>query len=448
MVTRLPDSGLAPTPVDSTKSPHTPGSSPAQVGESTSLPLTAARQLDILQLQDRQAVLARVAQLLTSGNGLPEQAILDIKGRSLTVMTMMGETSLEAGDWVKLMRAGNELQLLGKLAPAPEARIAQALAQRLPWQQRLDVGLSELNAVLTNFAKATVAGPAGREPLPMAVREAILQLVNQLPSSESLGNAVPGKVEATAARIKSWIVESGVFAEARIVRTPEAPLADLKLALGRIVSSLLAQQGADTAAFNRYTPLVSQELVQAPLQFPNAFVPPAATSSREPMDAGQMLRLLAGMLNRITVNQLHSQVLTNRTAAEAPVPATLLLELPWLNPQGEPRVAQLRIDHDRQGPEQKDSARKPKVAEWRFSLSLDLDDAGPVFFEVALREAQISARVWAEQQATLRQVQSQMGTLRTRLSELGLDVVDLECRRGSPQAATTRLEQRLVDTRA
>ncbi|MDX1635836.1 MAG: flagellar hook-length control protein FliK [Marinobacter sp.] len=462
MVTKLPDSGQTPPPVEGVKNLRPPAAAATVRADPAPSQLSPAQQLDMLQLQNRETVLARVAQVLNSAQGQAAEAVLDIRGRSLLIQPAVGETPLAQGDWVKVMRAGNELQLLGKLAGAPEARIAQALAQRLPWQQRLDTGLAQLVNALGAATGSAPGSFAGRAPLPTAVTEAIQQLVSQLPSGKSLTTALPpgaatgpaastapgADPEALVARIKAWISDSGNFAESRVARAADMPLADLKLALGRIVASLLAQQGGDAGQFNRYTPLVSHELVQAPLQFPNPLPSPPPVTGREPMEAGQMLRLLAGMLNRISVNQLHSQALTNRVTAEGPAPATWLVELPWVNPQGEPRLAQLRLEHDRAGEEGGKSRRAPAVAEWRFSLALDLDDSGSVFFEVSLRDVQVSARVWAEQQDTLKRVQEELTGLRTRLSDLGLDVVDLECRRGTPQGSATRLEQRLVDTRA
>ncbi len=460
MVTKLPDSGQTPPPAEGLKNLRPPSGASGPQADIATGQASPSRQLDLLQLQNRETVLARVAQVLNNAQGQASQAVLDIRGSSLLVQPAVGETPLAQGDWVKVMRAGNELQLMGKLAGAPEARIAQALAQRLPWQQRLDTGLAQLANALG--AAASPASLPGRSPLPASVTQAIQQLISQLPSGSSLTAgargtaAAPGgsggsagmEPAALAARIKTWLSESGSFAENRVARAPEAAITDLKLALGRVVASLLAQQGGDASQFNRYTPLVSHELVQAPLQFPNPLPSPPPVTGREPMEAGQMLRLLAGMLNRISVNQLHSQALTNRVTADGPAPATLLVELPWLNPQGEPRLAQLRLEHER--PEQdKDQTRKTsRVAEWRFSLALDLDESGSVFFEVSLRDVQVSARVWAEQQDTLRRAKDELTGLRSRLSELGLEVVDLECRRGTPQGSATRLEQRLVDIRA
>lgn len=459
MVTKLPDSGQNPVPAEGLKNLRPPAAAEAGRAAPADAQLSPAQQLDLLQLRNRETVLARVAQILNNPQGQPGQAVLDIRGRSLLVQPLVGETPLVQGDWVKVMRAGNELQLMGKLASAPESRIAQALAQRLPWQQRLDTGLAELVNALNSSTRSRTSPLAGQSPLPAAAIDAIRQLVSQLPSSTGLSKgpatasgpataAAGMEPDALAVRIKAWLSESGSFAENRVARAPDAPLADLKLALGRIVASLLVQQGGDSAQFNRYTPLVSHELVQAPLQFPNPLPSPPPASGREPMEAGQMLRLLAGMLNRISVNQLHSQALTNRVTAEGPAPTTWLIDLPWLNPQGEPRLAQLRLEQD-QPREESDGPRKTgRVAEWRFSLALDLDESGAVFFEVSLRDIQVSARVWAEQQDTLRRVQEELAGLRSRFSELGLEVVDLECRRGSPQGSTTRLEQRLVDIRA
>ncbi|MFC6684629.1 flagellar hook-length control protein FliK [Marinobacter koreensis] len=155
------------------------------------------------------------------------------------------------------------------------------------------------------------------------------------------------------------------------------------------------------------------------------------------------------MLNRITVNQLHSQVLTTRAGGETGAPtSTMLLELPWLNAQQEPRVAQLRIEqNDREGSEA-DSARKRTVSEWRLNLVIDLDEAGPLHFDVAISQTSVGAKVWAERQSTLRQVNEQLPTLRKSLSDLGLEVTELESRLGKPRQTETRLEHRLVDTRA
>ena len=145
-----------------------------------------------------ESLLARVTEVIQRQNGGAE-LLLDIRGKPLQVQASIGETKLQAGDWIKVLRAGNELQLMGKLAAAPEVSLAQAST--------------------------------------------------------------------------------------------------------------------------------------------------ASSAREEPPNAGQLLRILAGMLNRITVNQLHTQVLNARGGTDAGAPTnTLLLELPWMNPQQQPKLAQLRIE--------------------------------------------------------------------------------------------------------
>lgn len=447
---KLPNGNPTPPPTGDQPRPlaSTAGREPQQATTAVS----ARQQLDQLKVANRETLLARVAEVINRQSGAGAQLLLEVRGRTLPVQAAVGETALEPGDWVKIMRAGNELQLLGKLAPAQEAGIARALAQRLPWQQSIDAGLVRILASLAQGMRPDAGGSAPPsalkpQPLPAPVRQAIEQLLSRLPVSTNL--ATPGTSNEAGQQVRQWIAESGLFAEARLAQSRDPALPDLKLALARIITTLLTQQGNGPEQFNRLTALATPALIQAPLQFPNALAPPPPQSATEPATVGQMLRLLAGMLNRITVNQLHSQVLSTRTTADAPAPTTtLLLELPWVTPQNEPRLAQLRIEHERQDEGSAGTKRAAGIAEWRLSLAMDLDDAGPVHFDVALRQQQVSARVWAEKQATLAHVQQSLPSLRQSLSELGLEVTDLECRRGNPKGATTRLEHRLVDTRA
>ncbi|MDL0430044.1 flagellar hook-length control protein FliK [Marinobacter sp. TBZ242] len=414
---------------------------------------SARAQLDQLKLANRETTLARVAEVINRQSSGGTQLLLDIRGQSLTIQAAIGKTSLETGDWVKVMRAGNELQLMGKLAQAPEAGIARALAQRLPWQQSIDAGLAKLLTTLTQGLKQDPSPgqlPSSRpaQPLPEAARQAIEQIVARLPSGTTLSPGA-GSQAATPQQVRQWLAESGLFAESRLAQTPASQLPDLKLALGRVITALLAQQGSTPEQFNRLTPIPTPELMQAPLQFPQPLTTPQAPSDGEPPSVGQMLRLLAGMLNRITVNQLHSQALTARGGGDAPAPtSTLLLDLPWLTPQNEPRLAQMRIEQYQEDKGSEGKSPAQATTEWRLSLTMDLDEAGPLHFDVALRHQAVSARVWAEKQSTLRRVNQELPTLRQSLTDLGLEVTDLECRRGTPQTNITRLEHRLVDTRA
>ena len=340
---KLPANPPQPTP---------PASAP--VPAPTKAPALSAQQvLNQLQLGRNESLLARVTEVIQRQGGGAE-LLLDIRGKPLQVQASIGETRLQPGDWIKVLRAGNELQLMGKLAAAPEVSLAQALVQRMPWQQSLDSGLARLMAGLQQGVKtdtapgqlpSQAASGGASQPLPPAARQALEQLFARLPASSQLA---PGAGQQTTAvqQVQQWLSESGLFAEARLAATPSAALPDLKLAIGRVITALLAQQGQGPEHFNRLTPLASPELIQAPLQFPGALAMAQTsngTSAREePPNVGQLLRILAGMLNRITVNQLHTQVLNARAGADAGAPTnTLLLELPWINPQQQPKLAQV-----------------------------------------------------------------------------------------------------------
>ncbi len=417
------------------------------------LALSAQQQLTQIKLANRETALARVAEVLQQKGG-GHELILELKGRSLAVAVGNRPPDLTAGDLIKVRRAGNELQLLGKLAPNQEAGIARALAQRLPWQQNLQAGLAQLLTSLTTGLKpqpqpGQPPSSSSVQPLPAAARQALEGLTSRLPTASSLLPGA-GKSDGSAALVKQWLAESGMFAESRLLQTtPGQPApTDFKLALARIVTALLASQGQAPETFNRLTPLASPDLMHAPLQFPRLSTTPAQGSA-EPASVAQTLRMLAGMLNRITVNQLHSQTLTARAGAEPGTPATtMLIEIPWLTPQQEPRMAQLRMEQYPQGGDTRNRPERASVSEWRLSLAMDLDQAGPLHFEVAYRHPSVSAQIWAEKQSTLRQVHQELPLLRQSLTDIGLDVADLECRRGSPQQAQTRLEHRLVDTKA
>ncbi|MBU2955278.1 flagellar hook-length control protein FliK [Marinobacter sp. F3R08] len=451
---KLP-SGQQPPTLPTQPAPQTSGPASTTEAGRESVTTSARQLLDQLQLSNRESALARVAEIINRQGGGSTDVLLDLRGKPLLVQAAVGKTELAPGDWVKVMRAGNELQLMGKLAPAPEAGIARALAQRLPWQQTLDAGLAKLMGTLTQGLKqdplpGQLPSSSEARPLPEAARQTIEQLVARLPSGTSLTPG-SGSQDTTPQQVRQWLSESGLFAESRLARTPDSQLPDLKLALGRVITALLAQQGSSPEHFNRLTPIATPELMQAPLQFPQPLATPQARAEGEAPSAGQMLRLLAGMLNRITVNQLHSQVLTTRGGGDAagPAPASaLMIDLPWLTPQNEPRLAQVRIEQYVEDKESERESPTTATAEWRLSLSMDLDEAGPLHFDVALRQQSVSARVWAEKQTTLRQVNQELPALRQSLTELGLDVTDLDCRRGTPQSSVTRLEHRLVDTRA
>jgi len=451
----------------------TPPPPPPQNDSGRSGPAEPARLLDQLKLELGGSTMARVMARLESAGSQQGNLLLELNGQPLKVAS---DTALNPGQWVRVQRAGNQLRLIEVLQPgnpssrseaSPTAELAalvQALAARLPYQHRLDTGLQQLISLLRsrpgNSAPGPVTEPTPRMPASLDsgqtedVRSALEKLVQTLPRSRTLARMAEQPHPEQA--VKNLLMRSGHFTEAqlaeRILHETARPLppADLKLALFEVIKAVTRdpEPAQVMTALKALRPAVSQDLVQAPLQFPLAPV----NHQQQPLhlddkSGGEVLKLLLGMLNRISVNQLHAQTITQQAAPDATPAHTWMVEIPWLNPQEQPRTVQLRIERRSQD---ETAARKDRkrIIQWRLNLSLDLDGLGPVHFELALQNRHLDTRVWAEKPATVKVLESQSDRLRERLNQLDLEAVTVECRRGQPAQRRTQLEQRLVDIKA
>ncbi|MDX5299150.1 MAG: flagellar hook-length control protein FliK, partial [Gammaproteobacteria bacterium] len=340
--------------------------------------------------------------------------------------------------------------------------LTRILAGVLPWQYRLDQGLNQLQQALpalapppTTLNAASAGTPsASAAPEALGIRQAQTLLntfLQRLPDSTTLSQWAR-QADGGSTAIRQWLQNSGLFAEANLLRADTtATQADLKLVLNRMLQPLLGlvSQGNDPLnALQRFKPMTSPELLLNPLQFPQpallGHLPTAAP--REELQVGDLLRLLAGMLNRITAQQLQSQLATPQTPND-PAPAQQwLLDLPWVDPRGETRVMQMRVERD--DTEERDANGKRRVRQWRLQLALQLDGLGPVLFDLTLQAGALSTRIWAENAQALPRIQAALPELETHLHRLGLEVTRLECRQGHPSTPRTRLEHRLLDIRA
>ena len=98
-------------PPGNTGVPPLPGvtSRPAEARRTAEV--DGARILDQLRIGHRETVLARVAEVSRQGQA-PAELRLDIRGQTLGVQAAVGQTELTPGDWIRVLRSGNELQLL------------------------------------------------------------------------------------------------------------------------------------------------------------------------------------------------------------------------------------------------------------------------------------------------------------------------------------------------
>ncbi|MDX1589333.1 MAG: flagellar hook-length control protein FliK [Oleiphilaceae bacterium] len=435
--------------------------------------LSSAQMLDRLQLNEGDSRLARL--LVRNGDSAQGgRALLEISGQRLPVQT---DGRIPAGDLIRVLRAGNELRLMALPEPPQRSTLSQALAQKLPFQQDLQSGfnrllqgasqpqlreaLSQLLAMLPSQASLS---RGGLTPTTQATGGAPLQGGNAGRDNPltNLSGGPQNNQGSSVGIIRQWLSGSGIFSEARLATAApgETLPPDLKQALLTAARHLLGDgrqpaSATDTASQLRsLTPEASVQLQQGgQLQFPTpAPAPTAQGAGREPMGVGEALRLLAGMLNRISVNQLHSQVLSGGGggAQEAATPAqSLLMELPWLNTQGEARTVQLRLDQRQQKQEEEEGGGEAgSQTQWRLNLALDLDGLGPLYFDLRLQQRQLDTRIWAERPVALGLVESTTEALAERLRRLELTVPPIACHLGKPVQLKTRLSQQLIDERA
>src|SRR5690625_5160486 len=107
------------------KLPHgnpTPSQSAQRPGATAEAgPPRSARPLQQLLLENRQAVVARVAEMMTERS--QPQAVLEVRGQRITVELPANGPELRVGDLIRLMRDGPSLTLLDKLPPTAEAQL-------------------------------------------------------------------------------------------------------------------------------------------------------------------------------------------------------------------------------------------------------------------------------------------------------------------------------------
>jgi len=443
---------------------------------------SAARTLDRLGINEGEARLARILST-TDGAGARDgggsRLMLEINGQQLPVRS---DRALPAGELIRVLRTENELRLMDLPETPQRSVLSQALARKMPFQQSLGEGLNQLIA-------------AASEPsTPQNLRNTINQLLETLPRPQQptqlrisgpvqmpAGNAPAPQSPAqgpivssqssnsglTGQQVREWLSNSGTFREASLATAGQQGSApggseDLKGRMIRMAMQLAQTELGGRASSEQISSHIrsaealagSQSLHSGQLQFP---MPPqnnttaSAGAARESGNAGETLRLLAGMINRITVNQLHSQALSTQSGGDTTAAnQTWVVEIPWVTANGEAKTLQTRIEERLPGEEGGDTEGEEGAMErdWRLTLALDLEKLGPVYFDLSLKGRRLTPRVWAEQRHTARLVEQTSDRLEVALSRLDLEVTPVECHLGRPLALKTQLSQHLVDERA
>jgi len=164
---------------------------------------------------------------------------------------------------------------------------------------------------------------------------------------------------------------------------------------------------------------------------------------------GQLLKLIAGMLNRIQFNQLNSLYQSHSNSNESSTTQSWFFELPIASPNNQLTTFDVRIDkkEDTQKQEQEQNDASQEV-QWKLALSFKFEQLGAIYVQVTLSPPIIASTIWADRPETLALINREKPHFQSKLAELGLEVGDISCKRGQPKQDKTRLDRNLVDIKA
>ena len=241
------------------------------------------------------------------------------------------------------------------------------------------------------------------------VRQWARLLQQQLPALPSTANGVhhwlsqlpTGEQLTRPERVKQAVGQSGPFLEAALSRGA-VPEGDLKLALLRLKALL--------------TPLVTGAAGRG-------HASPAA--DRGAGGRSPALGNLAGLLHETESRIGRIQASQSQAVTQAGEPGwSLNLEIPFLFKE---RLESLRLGMRHAGGEEENEGPG-----WRFSLSLDLEELGPLTARLSAQGQRVGVAIWAERETTLGLVQGHLDELEAMLRRSGFEPGRLDCYPGTP----------------
>ncbi|PPS61212.1 flagellar hook-length control protein FliK [Pseudomonas sp. BRM28] len=450
------------------------------VQTSASQPLPQGSELTVsqpnagnLSITVQQAIARSVATLTQlDTRQLPPGTLL--QGKVLTTQTLpqaAGQPALFRS-LVTLLNTAQAGATLNIDSPRPLA-LGSLLSARVQGEQSISfVPLSgrqeqlaitqHLSAQLSRQASlpgllASLQQMSAEQRLPADVRASVSTLLASLPDMEQLG---------TAKGLAQALNNSGAFLEAKLLAGAPAALApDLKAQVIRLVAQLLPGLPGST----QFNPAVAASTLAqvlpgmvrnalgmlgqvSPRPAPGSFPLPSRLlqSGDEEGDLEHLLRLAAAAISRLQSHQLAGLEQT-RTTADGNLQTTWQLEIPVRNGQ-EFMPLQVKLQREETPEQQADPEREqrdPLEMLWRVELAFDLSPLGPLQVQAQISQGNLSSQLWAELPSTAQLIDSQLGKLRARLVERGLNVGELLCHHGTPpQGPRTHLEQRWVDENA
>lgn len=165
-------------------------------------------------------------------------------------------------------------------------------------------------------------------------------------------------------------------------------------------------------------------------------------SSRLDLAVSTVLRQIAASLAQVQANQLQSLVAPRADLDGGQILNNWSVEIPVLL-EGQFKPIQLHINEERHSDTASQNNDQRRI--WKITLGFDFDNLGEFFATLRIIDTSVSATFWSDKPETLQRISNELQYLNRSLSKLGLNVEELECRRGKPQIKETRLDQQLVD---
>lgn len=235
------------------------------------------------------------------------------------------------------------------------------------------------------------------------------------------------------------------------------PGSDIKSTLTGLLAAL-ETRGAPNSKTGTFVDGASQpNLLTTPFTFPHPAANLALLSAThkagamlqdQELSTGQMLKLLAGMLNRIQFNQINSLYQSQSNAADNTQTQSWFFELPVANGSQQPDFFNLRLDRDRAEQDDQQSTTGESKEQWRINLSFTLETLGELTIQAKLSPPTISTSIWCNSEAILKLIKKEQAVLCKRLEDIGLEVETFQCLKGQPHPNNVSIDKQFVDTRA
>ena len=250
---------------------------------------------------------------------------------------------------------------------------------------------------------------------------------------------------------------AGQIAPSATKSTAALPGSDIKSTLTGLLAAL-ETRGAQPNKPSNFVDGASQpNLLTTPFAFPhpaanlsllNATQKAGAMLQDQELSTGQMLKLLAGMLNRIQFNQINSLYQSQSNAADSTQTQSWFFELPVANGSQQPDFFNLRLDRDRAEQDDKQSNTGESKEQWRINLSFTLETLGELTIQAKLSPPTISTSIWCNSDAILKLIEKEKTVFCKRLEDIGLEVETFQCLKGQPLSNNVSIDKQFVDTRA